>query len=160
VYEQYINKELRADWFVRFAISGTMVAVFAFGAVYAIWGLPSLEGAITWTFFGKDPNNSGSFFFNASSLFANPLQWSAGFFQTVSKLWFVLVPAAVLVCMRWLENEKWLKSPVGISFLLAVLLLIPVVARPHPYYWILPSPWIVSLAVLGLEQIRTALAHI
>lgn len=159
VFHRWVESEVTLKWFVKYAVSGIATAVVVFGMVFVLWGWPSLVGSIEWTFLGKDPNASGSFFMNGSSLFANPLQWGAGFLQTASKLWFLLVPAFIALSMKQRSMSKWIKTSGGVTTVFTVGLLISIVARPHPYYWILPAPWLVSLSVIGFEWVTSTIRN-
>jgi hypothetical protein len=155
-YDGYVRAGRSRRWLARFVGSGGAVAALVYGAVLAVWGWPSLAGALHASV-GRTAPYLLSY---GPSVFVSTGTWWRTILRTHLQIGVVLVLAVwglgrVLVALRrpagaWRE---W-----GTPHLLVALLVtssLPLVVRPFVTYWVYPLPAIAVLAAFGADAVLT-----
>jgi len=151
-YDGYVRDGRPTDWLARFVATGTLVALSVYGIVLALWGWPSLVGALR----GTAGTAAPYLLSYGPSVFVSTGTWWQYTLRMHVHLWVVLALAVwglgrALVAVRGRSPGDWDTAHLLVALLVASSL--PLVVRPFVTYWLYPLPAIAALAAFGADAV-------
>lgn len=153
-YDGYVLAGRDRRWLVRFALSGVLVVGAVYAAVLAVWGVPSLVGALEATV-----GTAGPYLLEfGPSVWMSTATWGLYTVRMHLRLWVVLALAVwgLWRALRGVRTREWDLAHLVVATLVA--LSVPLVVRPFVTYWIYPLPAISVLAAEGVHGILSGAA--
>lgn len=140
-------------WLGRFAIGCCAVVAAAFAAVFALWGRPSVAGAVRWSV-----GFAGTYVLEwGPSVLRSPGRWLSLLVDGHRRLGPVLgcaLGGVAVVASRIRAGRAW--TPLALSLCAVAALSLPLLVRSFVSYWLYPLPWIAVLAVVGVAAAARA----
>ena len=147
-YDGYRCAGRSRAWVGRFLVGLLGVVIAAFGTVFAVWGLPSLLGAVHATVGAAGPYLLAY----GPSAWVSTATWTLATVRMHLRLWVVLAFSlwgGWRVRRRATRASTW--GPAHLLLALLVALSVPLVVRPFVTYWVYPLPAVSVLAAVGIR---------
>ena len=147
-YDGYRAAGRSTAWLGRFlaGLSGAVVA--AFGAVFVLWGAPSLVGAVHATVGTAGPYLLAY----GPSAWISTATWTLATVRVHLRLWVLL---ALALWGGWRVRREAARAsawgPAHLALALLVALSLPLLVRPFVTYWVYPLPVLSVLAAAGMR---------
>jgi hypothetical protein len=148
-YDGYRVADRSPVWVGRFLAALSATFLLAFGAVFAVWGAPSLAGAVHATVGTAGPYLLAY----GPSAWVSTATWTLVTVRMHLRLWALLAFAlwgAWLVRRRVARAGTW--GPAHLGLALVVALSLPLAVRPFVTYWVYPLPVVSVLAAVGIRR--------
>lgn len=149
-----LDRGAAVRWLAVFALAGLGVLAASFGAVYAVWGWPSLRGALYWSFGAATKYTTNP---SVPSLIGETDRWIIALYNVGSRLFHLIVPAALVAAGALVERdgERPLdpaQSLVPTATLLALSMTAPLFVRAYRAYWLYSLPFLALLASVAYRR--------
>jgi hypothetical protein len=148
-YDGYRAADRSPAWLGRFLAALSTVFLAAFGTVFAVWGAPSLAGAVHATV-----GTAGPYLLSyGPSVWVSTATWTLATVRMHLRLWSLLAFAlwgGWLIRRRVARAGTW--GPAHLALGLLVALGLPLAVRPFVTYWVYPLPVVSVLAAVGIRR--------